>query len=193
MTLTVINPDTIIAILISIPVGIACSMIAWWVLFHLISPKLEISHQITKRQSKGSPTDYRYYVKIENVGRRAAFDIQIQSAIQVIYEKTEVSVEQKSMRLNPSIDHISVLEAGQSTSFFIYPDDDKARNYLLSDFELDLDEIISLEHLLDCSSESRFKLSGSSFGITIFASDSFSGARKAFISERYSLTDIIED
>lgn len=60
--------------LIGIPIGIICSLIAWWILFHGIKPRIRFSEFISKIPHKDGK-GFIYRVKYENHGRGRVVDL----------------------------------------------------------------------------------------------------------------------
>jgi hypothetical protein len=76
--------ETIIALIISIPIGIACSIIAWWILFRKVVPCISFSDEISKTRLEDSDSGFCYRVKFENSGRRDIIDLQIHAYLRIV-------------------------------------------------------------------------------------------------------------
>ena len=68
------NGDSV-EIILGIPIGIFCSLYAWYVLHHIISPRLSFSQYISE-QVRGESTTY-HRIKIENTGKRTIIDLDV--------------------------------------------------------------------------------------------------------------------
>jgi len=70
-------------------VGLFTSFFSWWVLFHWLSPKIEISPNVVRQPAlaQGSaPADasgVRYRLKLRNVGKRAIIDLQVRAIVRI--------------------------------------------------------------------------------------------------------------
>lgn len=65
-------------------IGVGTNLVAWWLLFHAVVPKIQFSPSISKLTNEEHPDDqsgYKYRVKIENAGRRAVIDLEIRARI----------------------------------------------------------------------------------------------------------------
>lgn len=67
---------TSLALLEGTATGIVSSLCAWWVLFHVLSPRLEICETIAKSRFDGDTYD-RYLIKIRNRSRRDVVDVSV--------------------------------------------------------------------------------------------------------------------
>jgi hypothetical protein len=71
---------------LGIVVGIFTNLISWWILFHLLVPKIRFSSQISKASKEKESFDqtkYRYRMKFENAGRRLLIDVEITAHIHI--------------------------------------------------------------------------------------------------------------
>jgi hypothetical protein len=88
----------IVALLVGIPLGIAQSFFAWWVLFHYLAPKLtwEPPEVITSPLSTAEP---QIGIRIRNAGRRRAIDIYVQAELRCPHPPSSDGVTQTIIRL----------------------------------------------------------------------------------------------
>jgi len=75
------NP--LVAQLLGLLVGLFTSFFSWWVLFHVVVPKIEFSPWISKLPTQDDGSGYRHRVKFKNVGRRKIVDLQVTARLAV--------------------------------------------------------------------------------------------------------------
>jgi len=68
--------EMILSLIIGIPLGILASLIAWWILFHCIVPRLSFCSDISKTQTEDNNSGYRYRIKMKNKGARDIIDVE---------------------------------------------------------------------------------------------------------------------
>src|SRR5712692_7424763 len=66
-----------VSALIGIPLGIACSLAAWWFLFYVIVPKVRFSPSISKVRAKEAKSNFKYRIAFQNCGSRKIVDAEI--------------------------------------------------------------------------------------------------------------------
>jgi hypothetical protein len=179
--------EIVVSTLLSVPVGIFTSFLLWWVLARRLAPRIAWSTAIilpAETAKTGSDHD-QPRIKIVNIGRRDAIDLQIAA----------------QLRLPRQVDHIgspmSIVDAPTSVPWlprlrsrsYRYvrlcldqvPDNERARVGLASrEPALGTDLLEVLRRSPDAAV--RFYL---------FAYDAFSGARKIFVSPDYCLDRVV--
>jgi hypothetical protein len=174
-------------------IGVLASIIAWIITTKLIVPKVEFSKNIAKtRQRQSEVPIYKFCMR--NKGKRMIIDIDIyfRVRIQGINEEQPTIwrvftiplnvIGNKCIYLKPTSKKfygseftIKINECEEFTHFY-YPEDIKNK-YMKG--ELTLEDIFNIGK--DAYAE-----------IIIFGYDNLSGARKCFISHKYSIVNIIE-
>ncbi len=64
-------------LILGIPIGIFCSLIAWWILYHGMSPKIEFSAAIQEDKERLDGEKEAYEIRLDNKGYRGAIDLEI--------------------------------------------------------------------------------------------------------------------
>ena len=75
--------EILISILIGLFIGILTNLIAWWILFHHIVPKIYFSHSISKIPTQEDKSGYKYRFKIQNLGKRPIIDVELIARIRL--------------------------------------------------------------------------------------------------------------
>jgi hypothetical protein len=182
--------------------GIATNLLSWWILSHLIVPRISFSPQISKtrtHKTQGDQSGYKYRVKIENSGRRAAIDVEIIARLRVKgiggFPKTNWHIVNiplsthgdKSYRI-PRILPVKKGLARRHTLRLLINEVEEFRTSLIYPEAIRKkaeEGTLLLEDLLTLGSAANLQ-------ILVFAYDEFSGARKLFVSKRYTCGDIKE-
>jgi hypothetical protein len=175
--------ETLIAIAISIPLGIICSMIAWWVVAHYFSPELLFSPSISKLPDPASASGYRYRVKLKNPGRRDIIDIQLKARLYVQGVRPEFPKTWSIVPMPVSVESFPVLPPG---------DGNRVITLVAEKLRLEEQSVMPQSVVERVTSlEDAFKMKSKvNLRITIFGYDRFSGARRLFESKRYTADDI---
>lgn len=188
--------------LLGIAVGIGTNLIAWWILFHAIVPKIRFSSSISKTRISTEPSDksgYRYRVKFENAGRRAIVDLEVNARVVVsgigTYAKT--TTQWALLPLSPNgdlryrIPRLRPVKPGKKLRHIIRFYLNAGVEFLSpSMFPSEIYRKVQRKRLL---LEDLMQLGDSSYlEVEVFGYDQFSGARKYFRSKLYRLDDIVE-
>lgn len=170
-----------------IPIGVACSLGAWWIVFHGIIPKLEFSEHISKtldERSDGFPT---YRIKIRNCGRRDILDVQLFARIYVTGLNLHSPSTRRIVLIPLGIAHWPILEVKGGAKL----------TALLSEKAVALTESWYPESVRAMAASGTMKLEdilslgeSAQLQIAAFAYDAFSGTRKVFVSKYYCRDDI---
>lgn len=178
-------------IFIGVPIGIVCSLLAWWLLFHGIVPKLRFSNRISKIESKENAGRFRYRVKFENHGRRRIVNLEISVCLNIrgLSDNSPetwdvVNFKLKSPTNHPFIDPVNkkgirrfvILDINNTPDFSqkIYPQSIRNKHQVNQ---------LSLEDLFQLGNETSVRVS-------ILGEDAYSGSRKLFQSKKYKIDDI---
>lgn len=191
----------LIGIVLGVLIGVVANLVSWWILFYGIAPTLHFSAHVGKTRRKPTEEDkssYRYRIKVENAGRRAVIDVEFMVRLRIkgLYSKTQWHVVYIPLasdgRLTWRIPRILparrrgkrsshtlwlwVNSADEFSKEAFYPEElrNKAKNKNLS-----LEEVLNLG-------------SAATLEIEAFGYDGLSGARKIFLSKRYTTADIRE-
>ncbi len=178
--------EIFISLILGIPLGILASLIAWWILFHAVVPKIEFSHDISKSTAIDSKSGYRYRIKFENTGKRDVLDLEIFARYRIQGIKQETPKNWSIIDLHISKERIPIVKKGGNKIIRIYPEKTKH-------FENDMypDEIQYKKMKLSLTLEDIFKATdNTSLQIVMFGYDSFSGSRKVFESKKYYIKNI---
>ncbi len=179
-------------LILGIPLGIASSLVAWWILFHTLVPRVTFSPFISKTPIDDCPSGYRYRIKFLNIGRRDMIDTEVLARLRI-----------KGIRKEYPTNWTNVpIPVGSGRWPIVRPKRRKRGWGTGNIFRLRIDEInpgkaalpreikkriedksILLEELLSLGSETQVN-------INIFCYDRFSGSRKVFESKGYRLEDI---
>ena len=166
---------TFVSIIISIPLGILCSIVAWWVLFHGVSPKVEFSNRVGKLPTDDSPSGFRYRIKIRNIGARDAIDLQFHAFVRVKGLSPEFPNNISILRIETDTGHVVRMGRKKGNRIVrLHPEKttlfDSAR--FPPEFRTkQRDGTLTLEDVLSLGNSAFLKMH-------VFAYDEFSGSRK---------------
>lgn len=180
-------------IIIGFILGIIASILAWYILFHKIVPKVNFSDKVYKQPTEENPSGFRYLIKFQNIGRRKIIDIEYFAKLRIkgIYSHRinswkAIYIPFDDNRI-PQVrshrkDHKRIILQLCPTLI-----NDIAKRSLPEDVKQKLrNETILLEDLMEFGRESELQIFG-------FGYDSFSGSRKVFESKIYRRSDIEEE
>jgi hypothetical protein len=181
--------EIVISNLTGVAAGLGTSFLSWWVLFHVIVPRIEFSNKISKRRSRDH-AGHDYRVKILNLGRRSIVGVECIARLIIDWEgknnwkafyipmnpagerKTELpKIKKNGNRV--LILYVSLIQGIRKSGNV--PDHIKMA---AEEGTLELEAILSL------GANAKLKIYVSGY-------DEFSGARKVFESDFYSCTDIV--
>jgi hypothetical protein len=180
--------DILLSTLIGIPFGILSSLVAWWILFHCIVPKVAFSKEILRSKSADTQSGFKYRLKVANTGKRNIIDVEI-----IVRYRIKLTESSKTWIWETiKVDHGKVPRIpkgkGGNRIFRIYPEmtqcfsSDRYPDYIRKKAE---DGSLSLEDVMSAGYKSNII-------IYIFGYDEFSGTRKLFLSSSYDLSKIKE-
>ena len=191
--------ETIISISIGFLFGIIASLLAWWFQSHLIVPNIQFSQNISKIPSVDKKSRYKYRIKLENSGKRSVIDIEIMARLRIKgvgdfpnnWRVNYIPLEEMGINYRiPIITRKKEIKSGHIITFDVnevvdfkkletlerYPDNIKRKAK---------EKTLLLEDVLRLGSEANIR-------IEAFGFDEFSGARKFFKSEFYTIHNIKE-
>jgi hypothetical protein len=182
--------ETIIAIIISIPIGIACSIIAWWILFHKVVPQISFSDGISKTRLQDSDPGFCYRIKFENTGRRDIIDIQIHAYLRIVGLRSgKASGIKTSIEIFTSKEYVPKMRKnGKGFIVRLYPERTESFERRAYPEHIKLkyrEKSLTLEDIFSLGYEAKLK-------VIVLGYDSFSGARRIFESKLYGIDDIKE-
>lgn len=178
--------------MVNILVGILCSFIAWWIVMHLITPKLRFSKAISKinsRHTKG----YDYRIKYENYGRRRIVDLEMTVYLSILglskHRKKTWEVVQLELRDEGRLAYLDPVNKAGWRRFVVF-EVNKTEKFSREIFPTTIRNKIELGEL---ELEDLLKLGEESFvEILISGYDNYSGSRKVFKSMKFKIGDIKE-
>lgn len=182
--------------------GIFTNFLTWWLLYHYIKPSVHFSPSINKRPHVPTPQDkssYGYWIKIENGGRRSVIDVEIMVRLRINWPSDYMSNVWDTI-------YVPLSERGEIVYRFpiIYPV--KSKNGHRPSLRLHINNIDRFREKPYYPKEMKYKASrrkllledilnlgpNPTLEIVAFGFDEFSGARKVFLSTRYTVDDIKE-
>ena len=179
-----------LGVLAGIPIGIICSLISWWMLFHVVSPKLEFAPKINKYKSSIS-NEIRYRIKFANIGKRNMIDVEILGRMRIkgLYKQRPNIVEVVDIQLAkeniPILRPISKIKTSgtmirikiSDTKFFSSPDMPELIKNKLRTNQLTLEDTLEMG-------------TSATLQFVIMGYDEYSGSRKLFESQVFDKSDI---
>lgn len=172
---------------IAILIGVITSLAAWFVLFHLITPKVVFSSKISKTKVESYANGYSYRIKLWNIGKRDIIDLDVFIRLKI---KGLTSKENlwHTIDFNKRFDKIIYFGKEENRIIPFYPN--KTGRFSENIFPKTIRDkvengILTLEDVLGLGSKSFVR-------VYIFGFDKFSGSRKIFLSRKYFLNDIEE-
>jgi hypothetical protein len=176
--------ELLISALIGIPLGILASLVAWWIQFCLITPKIRFSPFISKLYFKDAGTRYR--LKIKNFGKRGIIDIEVFPILRIKGLRPELPNNWTNITLATTLTNNRISSLKVDRIFSILPES----NTKFSDriFPENIrkkykNQELNLEDLLELGGNVKLV-------VQLFGYDEFSGSRKLFESNSYALKDI---
>ena len=70
-------------LIIGFILGIIASILAWYILFHHVVPKIEFFPKIYKEENDENPSGYRYLIRFRNLGFRNIIDVKIVAKLRI--------------------------------------------------------------------------------------------------------------
>jgi hypothetical protein len=182
--------DMIVSQALGFVLGLATSFFSWWVLFHLVVPKIAFSTFISKVPYDADGSRWVFRIKYANHGRRALVDgyAVVLLSIKGLRRKNSWTTFRVPLAHNgedalpfavvrPKKNRVNLLHAEACEDF-------RKSHYLPeATRKLAADGALTIEQLLALGDEAYVQMQ-------IVGSDSWSGARKVFESRRYTSQDI---
>jgi hypothetical protein len=179
--------DPLMAQIISTLLGVAASLAAWAILFHVLRPKLHFSTAVSRVPAEEEVGGFAYRVKLRNPGRREILDVHLVAKLRIQGLNPERPHNWEVAHLPVSFGgHIPVIHPGTHPLVRIKtsrPDEFTRRVYPSDIRAKAAAGTIRLEDLLGLGTRAYVQIIG-------FGSDSFSGSRRHFISPEYTLASI---
>jgi len=169
-------------LLLGIPLGILASLLAWYILFHVIQPSIGFYGGVSKHEYENSGS---YRIKFENIGNRTIIDLEVFIRFRVRgigrFKKNWNIAE-----LETSVKRLPILIKGGDRIVRIFPD--KTEIFLEERWGQEINDrynagCLSLEDILTLGEKSQLR-------VYVFGFDEFSGSRRLFRSKWYQLEDI---
>ena len=180
--------SSIVNLLVGIPLGILASLIAWWILFHLIEPKIVFDDKISKISTKDNNSGWKYKMKFYNKRSRDIIDVEIFVRLNIKGFDSQRPEVWEFLNLVSFRNRIPIMKKNGKKVIRFYPK-------VLNDFEFNIlpkdirnkciNDAATLEDFLNLGQEAYLKL-------IVYGYDGFSGTRKAFESMDYSTNNVIE-
>ena len=181
--------ELLLSMVVGILLGVLSSLIAWWILFHYIVPRISFSAHIRKTETEDTKSRSEYRIKVKNVGKRTMIDIELIARYRVKGVNPSRSSNWKWENLKIDSDRIPMLQPKTNRIFRIYPEQTETFKYAPypENIRVKAHECtLTLEDLLGLDETSGIQM-------YIFGFDNFSGARKLFISQSYDINSIKSD
>lgn len=181
--------EAMVTNLVGVASGLGTSFFSWWVLFHVIVPKIDFSKKISKRKAQDN-SGYTYRIKIANSGNRDIVSVECTARLIVDWDGTN-NWKAFYIPLNPAGDRkteLPKISKGGVRVFRLYISQIKSlrmSSRVPANIKLAAEDgTLELEEILCLGTNAKLK-------IYIAGNDGFSGARKVFESSYYSLSDIV--
>ncbi|MCH9672484.1 MAG: hypothetical protein K0U93_13670 [Gammaproteobacteria bacterium] len=180
------NTSDWILLLVGIPVGIAASFLAWYLLFHWFTPSIVFSAQLSK-QPDSAASGFSYRIKVRNTGTRTAIDLLyvVRWRVKGLGDRIE---NWNVVDLATSSDQSPFVEGQHHKIIRISPEDTARFPDPLFGANINhraRSKTLLLEDLFSTGTHSQIQA-------YVFACDAFSGTRRLFKSKWYGLDDIVE-
>lgn len=182
-----------IGLLVGIPIGIATSLAAWYILFHIIAPRVEFLPSVFKAPAPETPSGWKYLVKFRNNGARDALDLELFAKVRIRGFATQRANSWRAIYVSIDDPRIPKVPSHRGTArrFVVVADPcaipDSAKTGLPPELQSQCEDgTLGLEDLLNLGSQATFQ-------VFAFAYDAFSGARKLFESPAYTIDDIVRE
>lgn len=190
----------VLSVAVGVTTGVASSLIAWWITYRYLSPRVSFSDVIFRRYSKIRGCGYNYQFTVANERRRPAGDLEVTAKFTLKHFPPSTPDNIHNSVTVPTDGQTLPLLAGSTRKkktifrLSLLLDDDRFRNellnfrpYLAQDVVNGLEgSKVSLEQLLAISPESFVR-------VTAMLTDGTSGSRRVFVSDSYSSDTIQED
>lgn len=184
-----------INILLSILIGVFTSFAVWYFTFKKLVPKIRFSPKISKIPTDENNSGWRYRFKIENYGRRNMIDITVIVRLQIKGLKSYQSKNWQNIYLPTTTREFKNIiivkplkKSGRRVLVEIktYECEYFQRNIFSEEIrEASRNKSLILEDVLQLGTQAHFQ-------IMLLGYDEFSGVRKLFLSNVYTIDDIVE-
>lgn len=185
--------ELILSIVIGVTTGVIASWLFWFLLYYGLAPKIAFSHEISKRASKARGCGYEYSIKLYNIRKRSAVDVQLTAYVTI------------PGLSSPVTDDVYYVPLGTNRIMEMIPKSKPGRNANLVILNLDKERFIKIfnrpyfpDSVRSLAAEGKLSLEdvlrirdGSYFRLLVKLNDSISGAVKVCRSKDYILNDIV--
>src|SRR3954470_3838629 len=177
--------------------GIAGSILTWWIFAHWLVPNLRFEEKVLIRPSR-TGQGWRYFVKVSNRGRRDLIDVTF-SAIASIQTRANSDKHWASCHLafhqtGETEHHVPLLPVGRNRLLTLRPahsDQLLFEGTFSSDVHAGVrDRSLNLPQLLGDGESRGLRVK---VRVYVFGYDRFSGARKLFQSPEYETGDLQDE
>ncbi len=190
--------NDVLALVVAQGSGFVTGLISWWVLWHGITPSICFHPNISKVLNPSTDTNlsgFDYRIKIQNGGMRTIIDVEIFAWLRIIglnpakpdnvwdviipldgesYKKIPRLLRKQKGEPRSQVLRLGINEVDEFRASKMYPDTIRTQSEQRKLF---------LEDLLSLGTEATLE-------IYITGYDGFSGAKKLFVSNPYTLQDI---
>lgn len=166
-----------LSLLIGIPIGIFCSLAAWWVLFHIAVPKVEFAAQI--RRIVDPANTGKCSLRMTNIGRRPIVECTVYAELRLpgLDPANPARIWLIRLPLRHDVFAYWPPKNFRYCTFMPYAPDARVAPFLTPGTEYSVDQLLQLR-------------SGASVRIVLIGNDGFSGSRRAVRSKEYFVSDV---
>lgn len=186
---------TVCDIIISTLTGVAASFFVWWLTFKYWVPQIKFASQISRLQTSENPSGIRYRIKFENSGTRNIIDLQILIRLRIRGLRQEHPQNWEVVYLpTSSLDYKNVAIVRPASSSGLRPvleiktyECEYFQRLIFPDYirAMSLNNTLTLEQVLTIGKEAQLQ-------ILVLGYDEFSGAKKFYESNIYTVQDIVD-
>ena len=171
--------------------GIVASVSVWYVLEHLLVPRVEFLPAIYRSKTQENPSGYKYRVKFRNIGRREILDFELFAKLRLRGVSSTANWRAVYIPIDDSrIPRIpSHRKSGKrlAVQLLVSEIPDHAAAFLPSELKSARDNgSLTLENLMAFGNEGTLEIVG-------FGYDAFSGTRKVFQSKVYGVGQLEDE
>lgn len=168
--------------------GFVASFLVWLWVAHGIVPRIVFSDGISKLRDDGESPGFKYRIKLQNIGRREAIDVETVVALVLHGMQTHSPRNSLTVHLDHTWARIPIMRR-RTGNRFIRVDPEHNNEFKSPRFPAHIRQraeagTLTLEDVMGLGTKPA------SLQVTAFAYDSFSGSRKVFQSKKYRAIDI---
>lgn len=169
-------------LLLGIPLGVLSSLLAWYILVHGITPKIQFADKLSRLCTDGNGAS-TIRLKLLNSGWRHIIDCEVDAELRVKGLSRNLPRNTYLIRLPLRNGRFAYWPRGANRLIVFMPYHPDAK--VAASLPIDNGNGFSLDELLRIREVVHLR-------IAVFAYDSFSGARRAFISKDYTQDDLVD-